>query len=126
MSPRSRAVAEADADAEPTARHHNSVALLGRLADVPEERELPSGDLLLTFRLVIDRPTRSGQGRRQVDTIDCAAWSTRVQRSVRAWSAGDLVTVEGRLRRRFLRGSVGISRIEVEVTRARRARASAR
>jgi single-strand DNA-binding protein len=103
--------------------HLNAVSLCGRLAAEPETRELPSGDLLLTFRVVVDRPPRPGDRRRQVDAIDCAAWSARVQRSVRAWSAGDVVSVEGHLRRRFRRGEAGsTSRVEVEVTRARRAR----
>ncbi|MDQ4008243.1 MAG: single-stranded DNA-binding protein [Actinomycetota bacterium] len=103
--------------------HLNAVSLSGRLAAEPEARDLPSGDLLLTFRLVVDRPAVPGDRRRRVDTIDCAAWSGRVQRSVRAWSAGDVVSVEGQLRRRFRRGDAGAtSRVEVEVTRARRAR----
>jgi single-strand DNA-binding protein len=103
--------------------HVNAVTLSGRLAAEPEPRELPSGDLLLVFRLVVDRPPTAGQQRRQVDTIDCAAWSGRVQRSVRSWTAGDTVTVDGHLRRRFRRSADGpTSRVEVEVTRARRAR----
>ncbi len=103
--------------------HVNAVTLSGRLAAQPERRDLPSGDLLLVFRLVVDRPPIAGQQRRQVDTIDCAAWSGRVQRSVRSWTAGDTVTVEGHLRRRFRRSAGGTtSRVEVEVTKARRAR----
>ncbi|HEX2175066.1 MAG TPA: single-stranded DNA-binding protein [Nocardioidaceae bacterium] len=103
--------------------HVNAVTLRGRLAAEPEERDLPSGDLLLTFRLVVDRPASPGRQRRQVDTIDCAAWSGRVQRTVRSWNAGETVTVEGHLRRRFRRSDSGpTSRVEVEVTRGRRAR----
>jgi single-strand DNA-binding protein len=103
--------------------HVNAVTLRGRLAAEPEERDLPSGDLLLTFRLVVDRPASPARQRRQVDTIDCAAWSGRVQRTVRSWGAGEVVTVEGHLRRRFRRSDSGpTSRVEVEVARARRAR----
>ncbi len=103
--------------------HVNAVTLCGRLAAAPESRELPSGDLLLTFRLVVDRPPVPDRQRRQVDTIDCAAWSGRVQRTVTPWAAGDVVTVDGHLRRRFRRSEGGrTSRVEVEVTKARRAR----
>jgi single-strand DNA-binding protein len=103
--------------------HVNAVTLTGRLAADPEPRDMPSGDLLLTFRLVVDRPGVPGAHRRQVDTIDCAAWTGRVQRTVRSWHAGDIVSVEGHLRRRFRRSEAGpTSRFEVEVTRARRAR----
>jgi single-strand DNA-binding protein len=114
--------ASKDSKAGP-ASHLNVVTLCGRLAAEPEPRELPSGDVLLTFRLVVDRPPERGEQRRRVDTIDCAVWSGRVQRSVRTWSAGDTVSVEGHLRRRFRRsGAGGTSRVEVEVTRARRSR----
>lgn len=103
--------------------HLNAVTLRGRVAAPAETRRLPSGDLLLTFRLVVDRTVAPGEQRRRVDTIDCAAWSGRVQRSVGAWAAGDTVTVEGHLRRRFHRaGSGPVSRVEVEVSRARRTR----
>ena len=110
-------------EAEPRMPHVNAVTLTGRLAAEPAPREMPSGDLLLAFRLVVDRAPSAGQQRRQVDTIDCAAWSGRVQRSVRSWAAGEIVTVEGHLRRRFRRSADGAtSRVEVEVTKARRAR----
>jgi single-strand DNA-binding protein len=105
--------------------HVNTVCLLGRLAADPEPRDLPSGDRLLTFRVVVDRAGTGDNRRRQVDTIDCAAWSGRVQRTVGSWSAGDIVSVEGHLRRRFRRSVAGaISRVEVEVTKARRAKQS--
>jgi single-strand DNA-binding protein len=110
-------------EAAPGPAHVNTVSLLGRLAADPEPRDLPSGDLLLTFRLVVDRPGTAASQRRQVDTIECAAWTGRVQRAVRSWSAGDVVSVEGHLRRRFRRSEAGAtSRVEVEVTKARRAR----
>lgn len=121
MPTRSPRTAGSDAAAGPA--HVNTVSLLGRLPADPEPRDLPSGDRLLTFRVVVDRAGTGEGQRRQVDTIDCAAWSGRVQRTVRSWSAGDLVSVEGHLRRRFRRSPAGaVSRVEVEVTRARRAK----
>lgn len=113
-----RAVAESPADT-----NLNAVTLRGRLSADPESRTLPSGDVLVTFRVVVDRQPARRQQRRPVDAIDCAAWSARVQRTVRTWSAGDVVDVEGRLRRRFRRvGGAPRSRVEVEVTGARRRR----
>jgi single-strand DNA-binding protein len=113
--------AKSEAASGPT--HVNTVNLLGRLAADPEARDLPSGDLLLTFRVVVDRADTAAGQRRQVDTIDCAAWTGRVQRTVQSWSAGDVVSVEGHLRRRFRRSAGGaVSRVEVEVTKARRAK----
>lgn len=105
----------------------NEVTLQGRLAVDPEARTLPSGDCVWTFRVVVRRPPETAKsaatGRRRVsvDALECAAWTPRVQRSVATWSAGDVVAVSGALRRRFFRAGAGpASRVEVEVTRARR------
>jgi single-strand DNA-binding protein len=109
-----------------TVEPRNEVVLVGRLAAAAEGRELPSGDLLTSWRLVVDRPPsrrRPPEGVRPatVDTLDCVAWLGGVQRSAVAWVPGDLIAVEGALRRRFWRGASGSSsRYEVEVTKARR------
>jgi single-strand DNA-binding protein len=111
--------------AQTQVEHSNEVHLVGRLAAEPLSRELPSGDLVVTFRVVVtrDRTHRAASGRgATVDTIDCAAWSKATQRSVRAWTPGDVVEVRGALRRRFWRSPHGpSSRSEVEVSNARRA-----
>lgn len=102
----------------------NEVVLVGRVAAAAEERELPSGDLLVTFRLVVDRPApvRPGSGRGvAVDTLDCAAWGAGVRRTAKALLPGDVVEVQGALRRRFWRaGAAPASRTEVEVGALRR------
>jgi single-strand DNA-binding protein len=104
--------------------HVNEVRLVGRLAADAQHRELPSGDGLVLFRLVVARTggapkiATPGPG---VDTFGCVAWRGDIQRIVSAWSAGDVVEVSGALRRRFWRGPTGpTSRCEVEVRRARR------
>lgn len=99
----------------------NEVTLCGRVAAPAEERELPSGDSLLTGRLIVDRDAAALNSAQRVDTIDCVAWLARVQRTMRNWQAGDIVEIEGSIRRRFFRGASGsVSRVEVEVKRARR------
>jgi single-strand DNA-binding protein len=100
--------------------HVNEVRLRGRVSGEPEERVLPSGDTVVSFRVVVDRPAGSG-GRARVDTLDCAAFRPGVQRSVLRWEAGDEVEVEGSLHRRFFAAGGGrASRYEVEVGRASR------
>ena len=97
----------------------NEVRLVGRLSRSPEERVLPSGDTLWTFRVVVDRP-RGGPSRQTVDALECAAWSPRARRSVGRWAEGDVVEVSGALRRRFFRTVAGaVSRVEVEMTAGR-------
>lgn len=97
----------------------NEVRLVGRVAAEPVARTLPSGDTVVTFRVVVARP--EGQKSKQaVDSLNCAAWAARLQRSVATWTEGDVVEVSGALRRRFFRGEGGpSSRVEVEVTRGR-------
>jgi len=104
--------AETDADA-------NRVRLRGRLSTDPTKRTLPSGDSVWLFRVVVPRGG-AARGRQSVDALECAVWAGRVRRSVATWLAGDIVEVEGAMRRRFFRsgGSTG-SRVEVEVDTGR-------
>ncbi len=110
----------ADPDDPSVAR--NDVVLRGRVAAPVDERQLPSGDTIITARLIVDRDaialSRSSQ---RVDTLDCVAWLRKAQRSMRGWQAGDHVEVSGAIRRRFFRGAGGpVSRVEVEIRAARR------
>ena len=104
----------------------NEVVLIGRLGAEPEPRSLPSGDEIVTFRVIVDRPAAGGRargGRREptVDTIDCAVATALLRRRLSGWNAGDVVEVRGALRRRFWRaGPAVLSRCEVQVVRARR------
>ena len=97
----------------------NSVELSGRVSGEPEARVLPSGDELVTLRLVVARPAGG-----PVDTIDLACWSKTARRSAGRLTDGDHIHVTGALRRRFFRTPGGAaSRYEVEVTRLSRRRA---
>ena len=109
----------------------NEVVLVGRVSGVPQERELPSGDALVSWRVVVDRPAPRrapppGVRSPTIDTVDCVAWTGRVRRTARGLADGDVVAVEGALRRRFWRsGSGPASRTEVEVQALRRLRKGA-
>lgn len=106
----------------PALQTRNDVALVGRVAAPPQERILPSGDVIVTWRLVVDRPSSGRQppeGVRvsTVDTLDCVAWTAGCRRSALGLVAKDVVSVDGALRRRFWRAPTGaaVSRCEVEV-----------
>lgn len=93
----------------------NEVRMRGRLSVAPEQRILPSGDSLWSFRVVVPRsgPLRT---RITVDAIDCVVWSGRLRRSLARWRVYGQVEVHGSLRRRFYRtGGTSHSRVEVEV-----------
>jgi single-strand DNA-binding protein len=113
----------------------NEVALRGRASAAGEERTLPSGDVIVTLRVVVPRESaahrRAGSGaevrRASVDTIDVVCWTARTRRAALRLAAGDAVEVAGALRRRFFGGPAGRqSRYEVEASTVRRvARATA-
>jgi single-strand DNA-binding protein len=99
--------------------HCNEVLIVGRLSMAAEERMLPSGDTVVGWRLVVQRPT--GAPRAGSDVIDCAAFGARVKRSALGWEAGAVIKIEGALRRRFWRAESGTaSRYEIEVSHASR------
>ncbi|MGN6606595.1 MAG: single-stranded DNA-binding protein [Jatrophihabitans sp.] len=108
--------------AAPTA--DNTIFLRGRLADLPVEKELPTGDVISSFRLTVARPKESRTGTTaggvKVDSIDCAADRARVRKALARAAAGDVIEVEGWLQRRFWRGPAGLgSRYEVRVEQLR-------
>jgi single-strand DNA-binding protein len=119
------------AEADPS-RGRNEVHLQGRVAAPAEERELPSGDQLVSLRLIVPRDlgTRPTKGRgeaapsrrtKTVDTIDLVCWTAQTRRAANRLGAGDHVEVRGALRRRFFGGAGGRqSRYEVEVAVLRR------
>ena len=127
---RTRNVVGTDAGGEPTGESAavavNEVTLVGRVSAAAEERELPSGDVLVSWRLIVDRPPQrraapAGGRAVVVDTVDCVAFTAAVRRTAHALAAGDVVRVEGALRRRFWRAGGGpSSRTEVEVAAVRR------
>ncbi len=103
-------------------RTRNEVCLAGRVSSAPVSRELPSGDCVVTFRLVMqrDRTPMAAKSRQSSDWVDCAAWGARARRSAASWQVGDQVELEGALRRRFFRDAGGAStRLEVEMITGR-------
>lgn len=96
----------------------NQVILEGRVGRAPREKVLPSGDSVWVVRVVVPREPGSRQG---VDWVDCAVWGKRLRRTVATWATGDLVAVEGTLRRRFYRTPAGgaASLVEVEASSGR-------
>ena len=109
-----------DTQAGPGTGGVNEVRLVGRLSQAPEERVLPSGDALWTFRVVVGRTEAAARSRQSVDALECVAWSGRARRSVSSWSVDDVVEVSGALRRRFFRaGGAVASRVEVEMASGR-------
>ena len=56
-------------------RYLNKVNLVGRISEPAKEKRLPSGDVLVEFRLIIERDDREG-----VDTLDIATWPAQLKK----------------------------------------------
>ena len=88
----------------------NDCLLRGRVSAEAVEKELPSGDRVVEFRLIIARTDRDG-----VDTLDIAAWSPKCRRTALSLKSGEWVEVSGSVRRRFWQGPAGLaSRWQIE------------
>jgi single-strand DNA-binding protein len=101
--------------------HRNEVVLVGRITSPLRRRGLPSGDVLGTLRIVVDRSGQPRAGRKSAgfDAIDCASWSPKAHKKLEKWIVGDVIQVSGSLRRRFFRANnIPTSRYEVEIQEA--------
>lgn len=88
----------------------NDCLLRGRVSAPATDRELPSGEHVVEFRLIVKRDSREG-----VDTLDIAAWSSKARRTALSLKAGEWVEVSGAIRRRFWQAPTGAaSRWQVE------------
>ncbi len=88
----------------------NDCLLRGRVSALATDRELPSGEHVVEFRLIVSRTEREG-----VDTLDIAAWSGKNRRTALSLKAGEWVEIAGSIRRRFWQGPAGLaSRWQIE------------
>ncbi len=89
----------------------NACILVGRLGSDPQERELPSGDRIVAFRVIVPRA-----GSTRVDTIDCVVEKSALRKRVLKLASGTAIEVSGALQRRFFRAGPSVaSRYEVRV-----------
>jgi single-strand DNA-binding protein len=94
----------------------NEVRLVGRVTSLAVERELPSGDKVVEFRVVIGRG-KMRNGKKEVDSLDIAAWSAKARRAALAVKIDSWIEVKGSVRRRFWRAPTGLaSRWQVEAS----------
>jgi len=88
----------------------NDLLLRGRVSAPAVTKELPSGDLVVEFRLIITREKREG-----VDTLDIAAWSAKSRRFAMNLKTDEWIEVSGSVHRRFWKSATGVaSRWQVE------------
>jgi single-strand DNA-binding protein len=94
----------------------NEVFLVGRVTSLAVEKLLPSGDRVVEFRVVIGRAKSRGS-KKEVDSLDIAAWSSKARKAAMGVKVDTWVQVTGAVRRRFWRAPSGLaSRWQVEAS----------
>lgn len=97
------------------------VEIVGKLGGTTTMKELPSGDTLTTFSVIVERSVKERVGRISIDTIPCQTFRLSLGQRVIRWEPGTVVTIRGVLRRRFWRSPQGLgSALEVEVRAIKR------
>lgn len=88
----------------------NDLLLRGRVSAGATTKELPSGDKVVEFRLIVTRENREG-----VDTLDIAAWSAKSRKTAASLKPDEWVEISGAIHRRFWQSPGGLaSRWQVE------------
>lgn len=88
----------------------NDLLLRGRVSAAATTKELPSGDKVVEFRLIVTRENREG-----VDTLDIAAWSAKSRKTALSLAPNEWVEISGAIHRRFWQSPGGLaSRWQVE------------
>ena len=82
----------------------NECRLRGRVSARAIEKELPSGDKVVEFRLIVTREKQSG-----VDTLDIGAWGAKAGRMALALAPDTWIEVSGPIHRRFWRSPTGLA-----------------
>ena len=90
----------------------NDLLLRGRISAKATSKELPGGDKVVEFRLIVTRGAREG-----VDTLDIGAWSSKSRRIALTLDPQEWVEISGSIHRRFWQSPTGVaSRWQIEAT----------
>lgn len=77
----------------------NKVILIGRLTADPDIRRTQSGKCVASYRLAVDRPSKS-DGQPEADFISCVAWGKNGEFCQRYLHKGMKIALEGRIQTR--------------------------
>jgi single-stranded DNA-binding protein len=82
----------------------NDLLLRGRVSAQATSKELPSGDKVVEFRLIVTRAEREG-----VDTLEIAAWSAKTRKIALTLEGDEWVEISGSIHRRFWQSPTGVA-----------------
>ena len=81
----------------------NDVLLRGRVSNEAVEKELPSGDKVVEFRLIVTRDKQPG-----VDTLDIGSWSAKSRRTALSLAPDEWVEIQAQFIVAFGVGQLGL------------------
>lgn len=88
----------------------NDLLIRGRVSAPATTKELPSGDKVVEFRVIVTRSEREG-----VDTLDIGAWSAKSRKIALTLKSDEWIEISGSIHRRFWQAPTGLaSRWQVE------------
>jgi len=94
----------------------NDLLLRGRVSAPATIKELPSGDKVVEFRLIVSRVDRAG-----VDTLDIGAWSAKARKTAASLKSDEWIEITGSVHRRFWQAPSGLaSRWQVQASEIKR------
>lgn len=112
ISPKKKTATKNGKELEDVDYSLNDVLLRGRVSAHATTKEMPSGDKVVEFRLIISRELREG-----VDTLDIGAWSAKSRKTALSLKAEEWIEISGSIHRRFWQSPTGVaSRWQVEAT----------
>lgn len=82
----------------------NDLLLRGRVSAQATSKELPSGDKVVEFRLIVTRAEREG-----IDTLEIAAWSAKTRKIALTLEGDEWVEIAGSIHRRFWQSPTGVA-----------------
>ncbi len=100
------------------AKDLNKVMLIGRLGTEPEMRYTPTGTATTSFRIAVNRRSRTQEGqepREETDWFTVVTWQKLAEIASQYLAKGARVYVEGRLQTRSWEGQDGQKRYATEI-----------
>lgn len=78
----------------------NNTVLVGRMVRDPELRYTPSNQAVATFSLAVNRNSKSQNGEREADFINCVIWRQQAENLANWAKKGALIGITGRIQTR--------------------------
>ena len=103
----------------------NEVHPIGKLGQQVFTKQMPSGDEITTFTVIVPRTSKPRVSNQKVDSLACQTLKPAIRTKVETWPVGTWVEIQGELRRRFWQSGKGLgSATEIEVRSLIRVRES--